>query len=390
MTAADATRRKRLGAWYTPPALVDAVVAEVCRNFLPRTVLDPACGDGAFLRPFESCAEVTGVDVDPFTAFVHDDSLRRDWGDQHFDAVVGNPPFLSQLSAATSRGGRSRFGGGPYADAAAEFLALAMRLARPGGRVGLVLPISLLGARDAATIRADVDARAALRWMWWSDAPMFDAAVRVWAGVWEVGGAPGTVRRAFGPRFEERPAMAMPSAWTGLIAQRPLPDVPADAPRLGDIARFTADFRDQYYGLVGAVSDDGDGPPLITSGLIEPNEVLWGQRPVTFAKQRYHAPRVQLDKLAPPMRAWAAGRLVPKILIASQTKRIEAVHDGRGEWLPGVPVITCTTSEPDRLMAALHHPLASDWLRYHAAGTGLSAGTIRVSAAALTATPVFG
>lgn len=389
MSAADATRRKRLGAWYTPPALVDAVVAEVCRDFTPRTVLDPACGDGAFLRPFGGIAEVTGIDIDPATPFLHDDSLRREWGHQQYDAVVGNPPFLSQLSAATSRGGRSRFGGGPYADAAAEFLALAMRLVRPGGRVGLVLPISLLGARDAAAIRADVDARAALRWMWWTDAPMFDAAVRVWAGVWEVGGTHAAVRRSFGPTFEERPAMEMPSAWTGLIAEQPQPEIPADAPRLGDIARFTADFRDQYYGLVGAVSDDGDGPPLITSGLIEPDEVLWGRRQVTFAKQRYQAPRVQLDQLAPPMQAWARGRLVPKILIASQTKRIEAVFDVRGEWLPGVPVITCTTIDPERVLAALHHPRASEWLRYHAAGTGLSAGTIRVSAAALTTTPLF-
>ena len=45
-------------------------------------------------------------------------------------------------------------GGGPYADAAAEFLALAVRVVRPGGPVGLVLPQSLLAARDAAAIRA--------------------------------------------------------------------------------------------------------------------------------------------------------------------------------------------------------------------------------------------
>jgi hypothetical protein len=181
----------------------------------------------------------------------------------------------------------------------------------------------------------------------------------------------------------------MPSAWTGLIADQPSPAVPADAPRLGDIARFTADFRDQYYGLVGAVSDDGDGPPLITSGLIEPNEVLWGRRRVTFAKQSYAAPRVDLTALSPRMQAWARTRLVPKILIASQTKRIEAVYDERGEWLPGVPVITCTTSQPERVLAALHHPRASEWLRYHAAGTGLSAGTVRVSAALLAQAPVL-
>ena len=126
------------------------------------SVLDPACGDGRFLLA-TGLPRQTGVDIDPTTGFIHDDALRRDWGEERFDVVVGNPPFLNQLSTLTSRGGRSRFGGGPYADAAAEFLALAIGLARPGGRVGLVLPQSLLATRDAAAIRAAVDDAAALR-----------------------------------------------------------------------------------------------------------------------------------------------------------------------------------------------------------------------------------
>src|SRR3954468_24661760 len=132
-------------------------------------------------------------------------------------AVVGNPPVLNQLSSSTSRRGRSRFGGGPYADSAAEFLALAIRLTRPGGRVGLVLPLSMLSTRDVAAIRNDVSGRASRRWMWCSPTLIFDASVRVWAGVWEVGAAQGQVRRSFGPRFETSPPITMPSKWTGLI-----------------------------------------------------------------------------------------------------------------------------------------------------------------------------
>ena len=59
-------------------------------------------------------------------------SLLRGTGSS-FDVVLGNPPYLSQLAAATTRGGASQHGGGPYADAAVEFLALAVRLARPDG-----------------------------------------------------------------------------------------------------------------------------------------------------------------------------------------------------------------------------------------------------------------
>jgi SAM-dependent methyltransferase len=382
------SQRKLLGAWYTPPALVDAVVTEVRRGFSPRNVLDPACGDGRFLAPFADTAEVTGVDIDPSTSWTCADALSIDWDDRQFDAVVGNPPFLNQLAASTSRGGRSKFGGGPYADSAAEFLALAIRLTRPGGRVGLVLPLSMLSTRDVATIRDDVSRRAALRWMWWSTTQMFDANVRVWAGVWEVGGDQGDVRRAHGPRFETRPTMAMPAQWAGLIADTIAAPGESNGPVLGDVAGFTADFRDQYYGLVGAVSDTADGPPLITSGLIEPGECWWGRRSVRFAKQRFAAPRVDISALSPALQRWATTRLVPKILIANQTRRIEAVIDRTGEWLPSVPVITCTTDRLDEVAAVLHSDAATEWVRYHAAGSGLSATAVRLTARLLASIPL--
>ena len=361
--AVDGQRRKQLGAWYTPPALVEAIVREVVEGLLPSNgrpgliVLDPACGDGRFLRAFAEASfhpvQVVGADVDAATVaalataageWLHADALQHDWHSRQFDAVIGNPPFLGQMRTATRRGSSSRFGGGPYADAAAEFLALAVQLVRPGGRVGLVLPQSLLSSRDAAEIRAAVDECATLRWMWWSPTLMFDANVRVWAGVWEVGAlgsAPGSapvreVRRSFGPDFEPVPSTAMPRAWSGLITESPKapPIGGGDEPCLGDIATFTADFRDQYYGLVGCVGDEVDGPPLITSGLIEPGRCLWGERPTKFAKQRYDRPRVNIAALSPALQRWAQQRLVPKILIANQTRSIEAVFDEAGEWLP--------------------------------------------------------
>ena len=252
------------------------------------------------------------------------DALAIDWGDRQFDVVVGNPPFLNQLAAATTRGGRSRFGGGPYADAAAEFLALAVALARPdGGRVGLVLPQSMLSARATPARSAPtVAAQAALR------------------------GCGGRRRRCSTPRCACGPASG--NAWrvaarcAGRSGRRSSPSIrrrhrqrrrgrrcsvtPTRSSSRRTTVRcwatspsFTADFRDQYYGLVGAVGDDVDGPPLITSGLIEPDECLWGRRPVRFAKQRFAAPRVDLASLSPQLQRWAAARLVPKILIANQT-----------------------------------------------------------------------
>ncbi len=392
------SQRQLLGAWYTPSPLVDAVVSAMDLAQLAGDtirVLDPACGDGRFLN---AAAEVLGarallhgVDIDPDAdAAVCADALALDWDEASFDVVVGNPPFLNQLAAATSRGGTSRWGGGPYADAAAEFLALAVHVVRPGGLIGLVLPQSLLAARDAAAIRAAVDRQAALRWCWWSDRPVFDAAVATWAGVWEVGGRPGPVRRVHGPEYEARLSVepVAGSTWSWFIADVPLPAVDPSAPRLGSIASFTVDFRDVYYGLIDAVGDDVDGPPLVTTGLIDPGRCRWGERPVRFAKRRWNAPRVDLSRLSPAMRRWADRRLVPKVLIANQAKVIEAVHDPDGAWLPGVPVLTCTTEEPERVLGVLGSPAATAWVRHHAAGSGLGPSTVRLTPALLSSIPL--
>jgi SAM-dependent methyltransferase len=415
------SQRKRLGAWYTPAELVDAVVAEVLPGVVERgsvvRVLDPACGDGRFLvavaaalRARGARAELTGVDVDPQAPAFGDpqlagcelivaDALTYDWGDRTFDVVVGNPPFLNQMATATSRGGSSRFGGGPYADVAAEFLALAVHLVAPHGRIGLVLPQSLLASRDAAAIRASVDAAAVMRWLWWSPTLMFDAFVRTWAGVWEAGPATGpvsasgsgpvTIRRSTGPGFTVVPSVSWAGSWSGLIAGvDPPPRSDADAPTLGSIATFTADFRDHYYGLVPAVSDRADGPPLITSGLIDPGRCLWGERPMRFAKQRFAAPRVDLALLSPVMQRWAQQRLVPKVLVANQTTVIEAVLDAEGAWLPGVPVITCTSSRLAEVLEVLQSSGATEWVRYHAAGSGLSATAVRLTPSLLASIPL--
>lgn len=412
-----AGRRKQLGAWYTPEPLLEHVVEITLPDSLlaastePLVVLDPACGDGRFLRSVAVHAarrgravRLVGVDVDPDAVaaarrsvpeaeIVRADALERDWRGDRFDVVIGNPPFLNQMAAVTTRGGRSRYGGGPYADAAAEFLAMAVQLARPdGGRVGFVLPQSVLSTRDAAPIRADVLVRGAVVHAWWSNDAMFDAAVRTCALVVETGRAVDTITRTSGDGFEPAPpapaGVLADGAWGALL----LDDVEhlpaADGDTLGAIATFAVDFRDQYYGLVGAVGDDVDGPPLITSGLIEPGRCLWGERPVRFAKQRYEQPRVDLARLTPRMQEWAQRRLVPKLLIANQTRTIEVVHDPRGEWLPSVPVITCTTAAPDRVMAVLAGDRTTRWVRQRAAGTGLSPHTVRLTPTLLAAVPL--
>ncbi|HTH04303.1 MAG TPA: N-6 DNA methylase, partial [Ilumatobacteraceae bacterium] len=362
-------------------------------------VLDPACGDGRFLFAVAErlaergiTAELTGCDIDaaalaaidgPVDTIEHD-ALAHDWRDAAFDIVVGNPPFLSQMASATSRGGASRHGGGPYADAAVEFLALAVRLARPdGGRVGLVLPQSIVGARDAAPVRAAVARTARLTWSWWEPRQRhFDASVNVCALGFERS-APGDDDR-------------IDDLWTRVVTDRlgiPTldPHQLACAGTLGERAAINANFRDEYYALVPAVREGGDGPPLVTSGLIDPGVCLWGRRTMTFARRTFTCPRVDLHQLTGRFPRWAERKLVPKVLVANQTRILEAVADRDGAWLPGVPVNTVTPIDGmatvEALAAVITSPVASVLAWQLGAGTGLSTTTVRVGPALLARLP---
>jgi SAM-dependent methyltransferase len=404
-TAAARERRRTLGAWSTPEWLVAQMLDTVLAGVpTPRSVIDPACGDGRFLLAAAQHwpdAALVGVDIDvealgaarrllgsARVELVHGDGLVLPER-AGFDLVIGNPPYLNQLARRTNRGGRSALGGGPYADAAALFLARALALSGPaGGAVALVLPRSMLATRDVADIRARVASCAAVEGLWVDDGGAFDADVHTIVLSCRAGAAQGLVHRWQGRSFAPQPAVSLPPAasWSPLVADLagvPDPGVAADAPRVGSLAVATADFRDQYYGLVGCVGDDADGPPLVTSGAIDPGACAWGRRPVRFARERYEAPRVRLDGLAPKLRAWAARRLVPKALLATQTLVLEACADARGEWLPAVPVISVVPFDPDDVWpvtASLCSPVASAWAARVAMGAGLSATAVRLRA----------
>jgi len=383
-------------------------------------VLDPACGDGRFLvaaaerirRRFGTVPAgcLHGVEIDPGAVAeagaalgdaavveCHDALCGRPLRD--FDAVVGNPPFLNQLAAVTNRGGRSRWGGGPYADTAALFLALAVQAAGPeGGRVGLVLPHSVLSTRDTVPIRAGVLTAARLDSLWWAGEPVFDADVFTCIATFVRGEPQGMVRRFHGAdvvsvaAVDGRDLMTRPT-WGHLVADLVgVPPVALAGDRtLTDLATATADFRDQYYGLAPHVSDDAAGPPLVTSGALDAGRSAWGERPITFARRRFAAPRVDLDALAVPLRTWADRRLVPKVLVATQTPVIEAAVDADGAWLPSVPVITVVPRAPDdlwRVGAVLTAPAASAWAAATYLGAALSATAIKLSASQVLTLPL--
>ncbi len=417
---------------------------------VPDLVADPSCGNGRFLlaaadhlvergvRPDDVCARLVGLDVDP-GAVAEARSELAAWCRRHgvaehvadvadlrvldalvdlpadlggrVDLVVGNPPFLSQTARATRRSDEQRRAVadrlgevGPLADTAALFALLAVDLLRDGGVASLIQPSSFLSARDASSVRERLLDHGHLVGLWGSDELHFDASVQVCAPVLAVGGrrqvAP--VRVVWG--VEARPAgMAEPpsgpASWGPLLAGPfGLPTVPPPAvavARVASSASVTAGFRDEFYALSAAALDvvdpgyDESAPPLVTVGMIDPARSTWGVRNHRLAGRQVLAPRldrVRLRSASPSVDTWVERRLRPKVLVATQTRVVEALADPAGVLVPVTPTVSVEPHDPADtwpLLAALLAPAASARLAAEHLGSGRGPGSLRMSASSV-------
>jgi hypothetical protein len=450
------SQRKAQGAHYTPPELVEFVLAEATRHWKPSSdswrLIDPACGSGNFLvaaarslssRLHEPMAaflatRVHGFDIDPVAVklarsallellpprtsastrnrvrkalarhVVAADSLAIE-SPESYDLILGNPPFLNQLEKGTaaSRAEAARIAsitGGAvrrYADLATAFLLWGLGRLAPRGRLAFVMPQSFLSTADARAARDASITLASLRSIWSSDTSMFeDASVRVCAVTFERG-KPRAVRRAFGAGFATLKGQgAHPKhgdeSWAPLLAEgfgAPRIEMTPVAGAVADIATATADFRDQYYGLRDAIEEDGSGPRLATTRHIDLCSCTWGDCEVRVLGERYTRPTIAPARVVgrKGMDGWLEARLVPKILVATQTRVIEAFVDERGEYAPLVPIISVfprVGTDLWQLAAAIASPLVAARALALYAGSALGAGAIKLSARQLLAMPL--
>ena len=336
-----------------------------------------------------------------------------------FDVVIGNPPFLNQLETTTAQSTelatflKRRYPGVAkgYADTAVIFAELSSQVVRvDGGRFGLVQPASILASADTKGARRSLTNRGTLETLWAAREGVFDASVRTCAIVFRNGEKPSTTElrrfigldfRALVPLRTNKGEIAGMETWAPLISDGfGIPRVDLDdSQTMSAVLSATADFRDQYYGLVGFVEDANGRVPdgvntaaLITTGLIDPAELHWGNRPMRFNKTDYTAPLVDLNALRSESELgdWAANRLVPKLLLATQTRVIEVVVDEAGVLLPSVPVITVTTHGISlwHAAAALMSPPITAWAAARYMGAALSIDALKLSASQVLGLPL--
>ncbi|WP_194819249.1 Eco57I restriction-modification methylase domain-containing protein [Nocardia sp. XZ_19_385] len=177
-----ARERKRHGRHYTPPVLARFLADRLLAHAPPGDVLrvlDPACGDGELLLAVRREAavrlpgvrlELTGYDLDGSAVALARSRAGNeiDWhsGDfliaagklpaGAFDAIITNPPYVrtQQLGGAAAQLLSRQFGLTGRIDLTHPFVAVAPRLLRYGGVLGLLCANRFLTTRAGANIRA--------------------------------------------------------------------------------------------------------------------------------------------------------------------------------------------------------------------------------------------
>jgi adenine-specific DNA-methyltransferase len=174
--AADQSADKLRGGYYTPPALAD-FLASWGLSCGPETVLEPSCGDGAFLAALArrgATPRVTAVELHPDEAAKAERALagpgrvlRADYlrhalrSDERYDLVLGNPPYVryQYLGKATIQAAQALLErwGLPlprHASSWAPFVVDGVSRLREGGRLAMVLPAELLQVAYTEPLRS--------------------------------------------------------------------------------------------------------------------------------------------------------------------------------------------------------------------------------------------
>ncbi|GGC58999.1 Eco57I restriction-modification methylase domain-containing protein [Chelatococcus reniformis] len=205
-TALPAAYRASHGIFYTPPQLVDRLLAmadDASIDWRSARILDPACGGGAFLAAAalrmvaalegsdpafvlqQIGVRLHGFELDPFGAWLAQasvelvladviraagrpaprivevrDSLGMAPGDiGRFDLVIGNPPYGRVTLAPERRAcfSRSVYG---HANLYGLFTDAGLRWTRPGGVIAFVTPTSMLSGLYYKSLRGLLAAQA--------------------------------------------------------------------------------------------------------------------------------------------------------------------------------------------------------------------------------------
>lgn len=176
--------QKLRGGYYTHPDIASFLSRWVLQ-IDPRKILEPSCGDGAFLRAIASLrprglAHIQACEIDPIEAkkasavarslrsanvSIHEGDFLQ-WSidqlhcPQSVDGVLGNPPFIRYQYLDTKQQSRAKkifdahkLPFTKHTNAWVPFVISSISQLRPGGRLGMVIPSEVLHVLHAQAVR---------------------------------------------------------------------------------------------------------------------------------------------------------------------------------------------------------------------------------------------
>lgn len=179
----DIGQRKSSGAYYTPEKVVKRLIDNLYSNdsrLNSRTICDPCCGTGNFLLGLGNegidYSNLYGQDIDPISVYLArinialvasqisalDIQSRIIIGNtyfetfaQHFDIILGNPPWGSEFSDEDAARCRKIFktAVGKSLESYDLFVEKALSMLNPNGILAFVLPEAILGVAAHDTVR---------------------------------------------------------------------------------------------------------------------------------------------------------------------------------------------------------------------------------------------
>lgn len=142
--------RKKKAQFFTPEKLVIKLLEELDTDLKNKLILEPSCGEGAFVEKIYANNEIYAIDKDPSkteyikqkhnTVHVITSDFLKYATDLRFDLVIGNPPF----NLATPLN---------YIDTTEGFISHAIDLVKEEGNIVLILPNTVLRNKKYQNIR---------------------------------------------------------------------------------------------------------------------------------------------------------------------------------------------------------------------------------------------
>ena len=289
-----------------------------------------------------------------------------------FDAFLGNPPFINAIEGEFDGDMKAwlsslRLGLSGTADLSFYFLALAESFTHESGSVGMILPRPFLNARAAKTFRQKLqNERSPILLYSPENSSLFAfanvrvAAVVLARGCKCLGGVDGDIHHV----------VIDSENWWSCITRTGEASLTTSTigTRLSELFDISASMTTQAaYEVRKYLEDrpDTTWPRLVTTGLIDPFECLWGKSKCRYLKSDYAHPVVRPTDSIPK---GVAKRLEqskrPKVLVAGVAGpggRIEAFVDSKGIYCGAVSTYTITHhNDSTEELNSLCHFLNSD------------------------------